>query len=186
MDLIFVVFGAAGYAEVRISSEDGAVRITHGSPKWVALEGISFPTEGAAIPSLQRPDVEMLPRGGPARAGEFLFHYTGTDKALRYILPDARLRLSSFAGTNDPRETRDWLFTLACRAKEAPPGEALRISKDLSRAIKGLTRVACFCGNSPRGAALPELNGPFHARMWAQYADNHAGIALAFDRNKLL
>src|SRR5438132_2115912 len=92
---------------------------------WVALDGISFPTEGAAIPSLQRPDVEMLPRGGPARAGEFLFHSTGTDKALRYILPDARLRLSSFAGT-----------------KEAPPGEALRISKDLSRAIKGLTRVA--------------------------------------------
>ena len=186
MELVFVVFGADGYAEVRIA-DDGTVRVTDGSTRWLALDGISFPGEGALTPDLRRTDVEEFPRTRPAGAtDELLFHYTRGDTALNHILAEKQLRLSAYERTNDPRENRDWLFTLACRSRAAPPGEALRISSELTRAMKGLTRVACFCANSPAAARLESSNGPFHARMWAQYGVDHRGVVLVFDRTRLL
>jgi hypothetical protein len=185
MELAFVVFSAGGYGEVRVSS-DGAVRVTDGSPAWVSLDGISFPTVDARIPSLHRVDVSPISQTAATAGGDLLFHYTRSETALKFILPNETLRLSSCRGTNDPRESKDWLFTLVCRANGPAPGEALRVSTELNRLIKDMTRLSCFCANTPPNVALAESSGAFHSRMWAQYSEDHKGIVLVFDGRRLL
>jgi len=191
----FVVRCAGGDGEVRVRS-DGAVVFTAGSSEWVCLDGISYPTKDWTPVSVLRNDVIRLDSlaslEGTALAQQtFIFHYTKAETALRYILPNRTLRLSSYAGTNDPREAKDWLFALVSSQDRAPPGEAIRVSKELSQILKSNSRLACFCSDGSgwapeRPINLSDTDGWTRARMWAQYADNHRGVVLVFNRRRLL
>ncbi|WP_084738108.1 DUF2971 domain-containing protein [Cystobacter ferrugineus] len=191
----FVVRCEGGEGEVRVRS-DGAVVFTAGPPGWVCLDGIRYPTSGSTLTRVLRNDVFCLDslqnlEGTALASKAFLFHYTKSETAIRHILPNQTLRLSTYAGTNDPRESKDWAFTLVSPEGIAPPGEAIHVSKSLSQALKHHSRLACFCSDGLEPAQnqsnkLYDTNGWTRARMWAQYADNHRGVVLVFDRRRLI
>jgi hypothetical protein len=47
---------------------------------------------------------------------KLLYHYTGREAAFEHILPEHRLRLSSFQLMGDPLEFKDWYFGGPSRA----------------------------------------------------------------------
>ena len=43
---------------------------------------------------------------------KYLYHYTSIDKLENYIFKSRKLRFSPYASTNDPKESKDWAFSL--------------------------------------------------------------------------
>jgi hypothetical protein len=113
--------------------------------------------------------------------GEFVYHYTGWDR-LEHLMENG-LRLGTLAGMNDPRESKDWLLNAVTLSGVPVNRTALNEAvADYKRKI----RIGAFCldlpstpdgSQSSRGYARP--------RMWAQYADNHRGVCLILDRERL-
>jgi hypothetical protein len=116
--------------------------------------------------------------------GQFAYHYTTSDAAFGHILPTGRLRLSSLAKLRDPVENKDWVQQL-WTGLSWPDEEVMRFDCLAKRPltetkIVSFTLDAITTGDSPehaRGYARP--------RMWEQYADNHAGVCLVFERTRL-
>ena len=192
MEYAFVVRCAGGYGEVRVRNS-GEVVVTAGSTEWVVLDGISFPSEDYAHrPGPPRLDVARINAADLGRNHEqqtLLFHYPRSPTALDYILKDGRLRMSPYSTTNDPRESKEWLFALYCGTESAPAGASITISMQLSAELKRDCRLSCFCSESvPRvaGPALPASTAWGRARMWAQYGDSHRGVVLVFNQDALL
>jgi hypothetical protein len=117
-----------------------------------------------------------------------LYHYTKMSTAKEKILLQQSLKVGRYTCTNDPKESKDWEFNLSSNAAE---GLKNYITGDLpqrfSKALKSRAKVACFCkdraplsGDHTRDFCL---RGWGKARMWAQYAKNHSGLCLVFDKN---
>jgi hypothetical protein len=189
----FVVASASGLGEIRIRS-NGEVVFTHGSSEWVVMDGICFPTQDAKVQRFVRNDVirlnSLAADGAEFTSDRLLYHYTRAETALDYILKNQSLRLSPFSGTNDPREAKEWAFTVVAEEGKAPPGETIKVSGELSALLRERARLTCFCndGHPATTAAVPAAEGQGwkHARMWAQYASGHAGVVLVFNRRQLL
>jgi hypothetical protein len=116
--------------------------------------------------------------------GQFVYHYTTRAAAFEHILPSGQLRLSSLRRLRDPVENKDWVqgrFTSVSWSQEDVAlffAATDRVLDDTE--IVSFTLDASEDGESPgysRGYARP--------RMWEQYAENHAGACLVFDRNRL-
>lgn len=121
---------------------------------------------------------------------KLLYHYTKLATAKSYILKDWTLKMSCFRGTNDPKESKTWEFSLGTNENRNLSNYSLSdLSKQLSDKIKDNCRVVCFCKDSGplTGIHIHDISkrGFAKPRMWAQYGDNHKGICLAFDRVKL-
>jgi len=113
--------------------------------------------------------------------GTRLYHYTTRGAALEHILNAGSLRVSSFSGMNDPREAMDWRIN-PVGAPGRSPDDVRRLKADFNAAVKRRSKVVCFT-KDVEGGADPILDrGWAHPRMWAQYAENHAGVCLFFDR----
>jgi hypothetical protein len=177
MEYVFVVHSQGGYGEVRVR-DTGEVVVTAGSPAWVMLDGISFPAEGY-VHRFGPPRTDVVRLNGAAVPvpkpdhRNLLFHYTTGSTALEHILRDGRLRLSSYARTNDPREAKDWLFAVYCEETGSlAQGGAIALSTQLTEELKRECRLLCFCGETVAAAgqsAMTESRGWGRARMWAQY-----------------
>ena len=120
-----------------------------------------------------------------------LYHYTRLDTARNYILKDWTLRMSSFRGTNDPKETKTWVFSLESNEhRDLAKYDLFELSERYSNKVKDNCRVICFCRDSEplTGIHLNDIakRGFAKPRMWAQYGDAHKGVCLAFDREKLI
>jgi hypothetical protein len=124
-------------------------------------------------------------------ADRFVYHYTGAAVARDYILKNRTLKLGSYTRTNDPKESKAWEFDLWTNQNRHLGNYKMQeLSSWFSAALKANAKLACFSlDSSPlsgdhtrdilsRGFAKP--------RMWAQYAENHSGVCLVFDRSKLL
>ncbi len=125
----------------------------------------------------------------------YVYHYTKARTALDYIIRYNTLRLSVFSKTNDPRESTTWRFNMGSLSRAGHPllekyGAADRVSKLMSGPLQKAARVACFCSDAPELTGEPTadiyLRGLAKPRMWAQYGQDHRGVCLVFDRNKLL
>ena len=115
----------------------------------------------------------------------FLYHYTSIETALNHILADQTIQIGSFRGTNDPKESKNWEFSVAMGNMEASYEETTEARNAIAALIKDKAKVLCFsqdknyCDIEPlnhiysRGFAKP--------RMWAQYGGNHTGVCLVFD-----
>ncbi|HWR13406.1 MAG TPA: DUF2971 domain-containing protein [Terriglobales bacterium] len=121
----------------------------------------------------------------------YLYHYTRAEVALGHILRDERLRLSPYSDLNDPKEAKDWIMTVGAATDGG--ATAGRIWCEMSERIKGRTRLLCFTSDGYGLKREPqdiddfwEARGFARPTMWAHYAENHRGIALVFDRRKLL
>jgi Protein of unknown function (DUF2971) len=117
-----------------------------------------------------------------------LFHYTSSATALDLILVDGRLRLGPPVGLNDPFESEPhWANLIQDDPEDSSPPE-MSIFEAISDLLRDRCRLACLVESGPNEwtSVRGYGDGWMRARMWAQYADNHSGVCLAFDRQRLL
>ena len=127
-----------------------------------------------------------------------LFHYTKKSIAIEHILHTKKFKLSILKNTNDPREYKDKIFSVA--------GDSLGYDKtvDLLNKARPVTdriqryecRVMCFCTNNKPTLILSDdrsiedehacPEGWSKSRMWSQYGQNHYGICLVFSKRELI
>lgn len=120
----------------------------------------------------------------------FVYHYTTIDSLIKYILPQKRLRFSRLDSTNDPEEKRwhicqgynDTNMTVDSFAEE------MKRSAYISVLMALHSRILCF---SQDDSSKDEFSGLYmgkgfaRPRMWAQYAQNHTGACLVFNKEKV-
>ncbi|MBT2727821.1 DUF2971 domain-containing protein [Bacillus sp. ISL-75] len=120
---------------------------------------------------------------------QYLYHFTTYTTALEHILTSRTLRFSPFSKTNDPRESKHWNFTLILSSDDNLDNQAVyNLQSEINKLLKNNTKLLCFTrDNILQTDALSFIRGRgfAHPRMWAQYAGNHTGICLVFDKYKL-
>jgi hypothetical protein len=124
---------------------------------------------------------------GDLQPGEdYLYHYTSAETA-QLILESGMLRMSPYAGTNDPRESRVWSPALQLDVED----ERLdyeRLVTEFNAATRERVKLTCLSLDGPnvgpmygsyanRGFARP--------RMWAQYGYQHTGVCLIFSKSEV-
>lgn len=116
-----------------------------------------------------------------------VYHYTKICKAVEDILFYGRLRFSTGANTNDPREYRNW--DLEPYIDGDCPHEEYRLSwleaEKSFKKCKDHYKYACFCLSDPPDRGQTRLPGYARLRMWAQYGDNFSGVCIAFSAESL-
>lgn len=121
---------------------------------------------------------------------KYLYHYTSACTAISYIFYSGTIRFSSYTGTNDPMERKNWLFDFGTNEdRDLSLYNRDECSDWLTREFKSKTMVSCFSMDGPKlsGNYLSDiaLRGFCKPRMWAQYGDNHRGVCLVFNRSRL-
>ncbi|ATC65258.1 hypothetical protein CMV30_15580 [Nibricoccus aquaticus] len=122
---------------------------------------------------------------------QYVYHYTKISSVIDHILPKRSLRIGSFSKTNDPKEVKEWSFWLSSNSSSGAlvNQDKQRLSQAFSTELKGCARVICFCSDRPQltGDRIADIfdRGFVKPRMWAQYAEDHAGVCLVFDRELL-
>ncbi|QIO09799.1 DUF2971 domain-containing protein [Acinetobacter lanii] len=119
----------------------------------------------------------------------YLYHYTKASTAINFILKNQNLQLGSMLNTNDPKECKNWTFELnTFRNSDFDKYDSDVISSKVDKSIKSSTYMICFTKDQPlSGDHMEDITrrGYGHSRMWAQYAENHSGVCLIFDKKLL-
>ncbi len=123
---------------------------------------------------------------------KYVYHFTTKETALEHILPKKQIRLSSFQKTNDPKESKDWIFSLSLDI-EAPltvelKNDLAEIMKTGAIQIKEKCKVLCVSRDIYINEEQHHLNhsrGYAKPRMWAQYGGNYTGVCLVFEKADL-
>ena len=120
---------------------------------------------------------------------KYLYHYTSMDTAINYILYNKTLRFNPLANVNDPMESDPnyWAFS------NLEKGDKSKVIHDqVSDYFKNRTKVVCFSLDDQGDWDSPEFSpldfcarGHSKPRMWATYGDDHKGVCLIFDRERL-
>jgi hypothetical protein len=89
---------------------------------------------------------------------------------------------------NDPRESKTWQPPLI--SDNLPSVEEhLKVMEEAGRVLKDTCKVLCVTRDDPQAVRnLPDdifRRGFAHSRMWAQYAGNHDGVCLVFNKKQL-
>jgi hypothetical protein len=119
-----------------------------------------------------------------------LCHYTKADVAFDHIVPSGELRLSPYARMRDPLENRELNFTTVLYGSDEDAQEQLQLLRDIEDQIeffRGQIRLVSFTIDATTGYGKydrPFMRAWARARMWEQYASNHAGVCIAFDRER--
>lgn len=121
---------------------------------------------------------------------QYLYHYTKSETLFKKILPSHSLRLGSMSETNDPRESKDWLFGFGTNGDfgNLSDTEWMRLKQESTRMAKQHSKLICFTTDTEKavGMGIDHIweRGFCMPRMWAQYAENHSGVCLILDRNE--
>lgn len=120
-----------------------------------------------------------------------LFHYTTREKALEHILPTRRLRFGRLPRTNDPREFGGVWFGIAGHGgddEDLTARDPFELMAEADELLRGKVHLLCLTEDQPsrRGEQPRYGTGPQRARMWAQYSENHTGVCLCFDGQRLI
>ncbi|HKZ38828.1 MAG TPA: DUF2971 domain-containing protein [Chryseolinea sp.] len=107
-----------------------------------------------------------------------------------------KLRIGSIGETNDPRETKEWGFSIL-NPPDVVPINFLALMSDVQVEMNQIRlkewSVVCLTQDNP-DLILSDENSPdfsyelwgySHPRMWAHYALNHTGVCLVFDGDSL-
>lgn len=121
------------------------------------------------------------------------FHYTTREAAFGHILPSRKLRFSPYEQMRDPMENKEWSWRASWPVDnpdleaEDPLEEAFFYFQELARKIRLQAHLLALTVDAPDYPAPAEefAKGWARARMWEQYAENHEGICLVFDREAL-
>jgi hypothetical protein len=122
-----------------------------------------------------------------------LCHYTKRETALEKILLNKTIRLGKLGLTNDPKETKTKSIQVLSDVSDRGHIDYRKIAKYAEMVTKNEWKVFCLTKSLP---PVPERtrqdiylnyfsNGYNRPRMWAQYGENHSGVCLVFDGNRL-
>lgn len=125
--------------------------------------------------------------------GSVLYHYTRLEAVVEDILPSGRMKMNPFAKMRDPRESKDLrpqmradgrgIWTARNMRRFA---SVLQKSVDVKKQVKVLSLTEDDVSVRPNQEEAIFGRGFAHPRLWEQYADNHRGICLCFDRQTLV
>ncbi|MFT3866179.1 MAG: DUF2971 domain-containing protein [Solirubrobacterales bacterium] len=127
--------------------------------------------------------------------GRCLCHYTTREAAFGHILPMRELRMPSLRQMRDPLENQSWLIGTGGPAA-AEVDSARRKDQEfayfhfnlLANSIRERARLLALTtdaeGYSPD--AIDFSRGWARPRMWENYGENHSGVCLIFDRDRLI
>lgn len=108
-----------------------------------------------------------------------LYHYTKLNTVKTILSNDCfKLFYQSFLHANDPKETKYWQFNTG--GDQQTRFEKLLHERHICDTIKSHFASASFSLDDQ------DRQGAYKPRMWAQYADNHRGVCLVFDRDRLI
>lgn len=125
---------------------------------------------------------------------DLLFHYTSLNAACS-ILSSNKLRLSNLTNLNDPLEfCRPNGFSF--NGFEIDMKKAVRELYESLKERENKVRLLSFCRdfftegewdnkNNQSFSSNLIFKGWARTRMWAQYADNHRGVCLVFDKSEI-
>jgi hypothetical protein len=114
--------------------------------------------------------------------GQLLYHYTSRGAAFEHIVPSLSLRLSRLATMRDPIENKDWAEQLLIPLAW-PEGDVDKLQSLVTDTLR-TTKILSFTLDRPLKPGVSEAHawGYARPRMWEQYAENHRGVCLVFDR----
>jgi Protein of unknown function (DUF2971) len=117
--------------------------------------------------------------------GQLAYHYTSRAAAFEHILPERLLRLGSLATMRDPLENKERAEHLLAPASW--PEEDVEKLRALERDALANTKILSLTVDRPPdpGVSAAHAWGYARPRMWEQYAENHAGVCLVFDRSHI-
>ena len=134
-------------------------------------------------------DLELLVS---TNANQYLFHYTTYSSALGILL-SGQMRLGALANMNDPLEFQDCRDEGLVFVGSRSPEDCYSDLHDFDNAViekQNSVRLASFSMDLADGNQNEFYNnlskGWARSRMWAQYADNHKGVCLIFDKMNLV
>jgi|SRR5215218_5669425 len=118
-------------------------------------------------------------------------HYTRAHTAFEHILPSRELKMNPYSKMRDPFESKRPAFHVASawgHDEDAQMELFWAVQDAVGRSRDTYRLLSLTQGDEPTGNPLEQ---PFRfpwsrARMWEQYAENHAGVCLVFDREELL
>lgn len=124
---------------------------------------------------------------------DLLFHYTSLNAACS-ILSSNRLRLSNLTNMNDPLEFCEPNI-FGFNGFEIDMKKAMRELTVSLQERENKIRLICFCKdfyckgewnneNLQNYSSNLTFKGWARSRMWAQYADNHRGVCLVFNKSE--
>jgi hypothetical protein len=114
-----------------------------------------------------------------------LCHYTMAEAAFSHIIPSEQLRLSPYSKMSDPLENRELPISARERGEGADFKEKVARIIDAITGQRDATRLLSLTVDATEGYTdrhIPFQYAWARARLWQQYADNHAGVCLVFDR----
>ena len=124
--------------------------------------------------------------------GAWLCHYTRAATAFTHILPTGLLQMNPYSRMRDPFENRRPRFRSAAGsgADDNKVWKRLSAIQDEVGRSRDEWRLLSLSEGAPRDdddSIVQAFRCPWsRARMWEQYADDHAGACLVFDRPALV
>jgi Protein of unknown function (DUF2971) len=119
----------------------------------------------------------------------YVYHYTKAETARDFILKNRTLRLGRYDKTNDPKESKTWQFDIGTNEnRDLTKYNPASFSQTTSDKLKANAKLACFTRDDPfKDSFILDLfkRGFCRPRMWDQYADEHQGVCIVFDKMKL-
>ena len=146
---------------------------------------------------MKYPSKTLLESNVPRDENLFLFHYTTYSAALGILLSQ-QMRLGPLVNKNDPLEFENHRDDGRVICNNPSDEDLDIIVNDYVNAVEEKERSVRFASfamdmpfyNPPKDSQENCYNnlskGWARSRMWAQYADNHKGVCLIFDKESLV
>lgn len=119
----------------------------------------------------------------------WVYHYTSMKTALEFILPSGEIRFSPFNIVNDPRESKSWRFSVySNNDNDLCINDFREINIKSTEYLKIKSKVLCLVRDEPKN--LDKIDSLYRRgfskpRMWAQYSDDHSGVCIVLDKERL-
>ena len=113
---------------------------------------------------------------------QYIYHFTKSKTATKYILPSLRLKLSPFNKTNDPKEHRTFGFHID-NLEKLNVFDTIKLNDSLINYVNKRCKLTCFSHDYIYKKTL--YFGYNLPRMWAQYADKHKGVCFVISQELL-
>jgi hypothetical protein len=122
-------------------------------------------------------------------ASQYVYRYRPPGRLLDEI-KSRRAYMSSFLKLNDPKESGALFFSLHTRQRGVDLPMLNEVSQSATKFARAHAKALCLTLDHDSAAEFGNLEamwgrGFSRPRMWAQYADNHRGACLIFDRAAL-
>ena len=146
---------------------------------------------------MKYPSDVLLESNVPVKENQYLFHYTTYSAALGILLSQ-QMRLGPLVNKNDPLEFENHRGDGRVFHGNPSNEELAKMLSDYINAVDEKERSVRFASfamdmpfyNPPKDSQENCYNnlskGWARSRMWAQYADNHKGVCLVFDKESLV